>query len=947
MVFRIAKPISIFQQMVSALTGVMTSVISKLTALLGQEYTKLTGVQREVNFMKDELSSMNALLQRLAEVDGDLDVQMKEWRRQVQEMSYDIEDCIDDFMHRAGHNSTVDSAGLVHRVIQQLKALRVRHQIASQIQNLKARVEDASKRRMRYKLDERAFQSSTTTAIDPRLPSLYVEPDGLVGIDQPRDELIGLLMEEEGASVQQLKVISIVGPGGLGKTTLANEVYHTLEGQFQCRAFVSLSQQPDVKKILRNIFSQVSLQELFNMEMWDEEKLINTIREFLKNKRYFIVIDDVWSTQAWKTIKCALYMNNCGSRIITTTRIISIAKSCCSHHDHVYEIIPLSADDSKCLFFKRIFGSEDICPPQLEEVSNEILEKCSGLPLAIVTIASLLANKASTKEEWDRICNSIGSTLEKDPDLEEMRRILSLSYDDLPHHLKTCLLYLSIFPEDYEIERDQIVKRWIAEGFINTEGGQDLEEIGASYFNDLINRSMIQPMQIKYDGRVASCRVHDMILDLLISKSIEENFVTFMSGKCQRLFLQGKAHRLSLNYYSEEQAMVPTTMIISHCRSLSIFGYSEHMPRLSKFRVLRVLDIENGEEMEHKYFEHIRRLLHLKYLRLHLRSIVTLPEQLGELQHLRTLDLGETKITKFPKSIVQLQNLTCLRASNMELPENIGNLHDLQELCEIKINQNCSASSLLGLGSLTKLRILGVRWCIVKMDTDSRAFVDNLLSSLRKLGRLNLRSLCIQGYYGYSIDFLLDSWFPTPHLLQKFQMSLNYYFPRIPVWIAPLGRLTNLKINVDPVDEKTWEILGNLPSLMFLFVISKAAALKERFVVSSSMFICLKEFHFTCWNNGPGMMFEAGAMPRLEKMRVPFNAGSGLNFGIQQLSSLRHLVVEIICSGATVQEVDALEESIRSAADLLPNRPTLEVRTWDEENMAEEESMTEEIHTRG
>ncbi|PUZ67475.1 hypothetical protein GQ55_3G438000 [Panicum hallii var. hallii] len=933
--------------MVSALTGVMTSVISKLTALLGQEYTKLTGVQREVNFMKDELSSMNALLQRLAEVDGDLDVQMKEWRRQVQEMSYDIEDCIDDFMHRAGHNSTVDSAGLVHRVIQQLKALRVRHQIASQIQNLKARVEDASKRRMRYKLDERAFQSSTTTAIDPRLPSLYVEPDGLVGIDQPRHELIGLLMEEEGASVQQLKVISIVGPGGLGKTTLANEVYHTLEGQFQCRAFVSLSQQPDVKKILRNIFSQVSLQELFNMEMWDEEKLINTIREFLKNKRYFIVIDDVWSTQAWKTIKCALYMNNCGSRIITTTRIISIAKSCCSHHDHVYEIIPLSADDSKCLFFKRIFGSEDICPPQLEEVSNEILEKCSGLPLAIVTIASLLANKASTKEEWDRICNSIGSTLEKDPDLEEMRRILSLSYDDLPHHLKTCLLYLSIFPEDYEIERDQIVKRWIAEGFINTEGGQDLEEIGASYFNDLINRSMIQPMQIKYDGRVASCRVHDMILDLLISKSIEENFVTFMSGKCQRLFLQGKARRLSLNYYSEEQAMVPTTMIISHCRSLSIFGYSEHMPRLSKFRVLRVLDIENGEEMEHKYFEHIRRLLHLKYLRLHLRSIVTLPEQLGELQHLRTLDLGETKITKFPKSIVQLQNLTCLRASNMELPENIGNLHDLQELCEIKINQNCSASSLLGLGSLTKLRILGVRWCIVKTDTDSRAFVDNLLSSLRKLGRLNLRSLCIQGYYVYSIDFLLDSWFPTPHLLQKFQMSLNYYFPRIPVWIAPLGRLTNLKINVDPVDEKTWEILGNLPSLMFLFVTSKAAALKERFVVSSSMFICLKEFHFTCWNNGPGMMFEAGAMPRLEKMRVPFNAGSGLNFGIQQLSSLRHLVVEIICSGATVQEVDALEESIRSAADLLPNRPTLEVRTWDEENMAEEESMTEEIHTRG
>ncbi|CAN6334454.1 unnamed protein product [Urochloa humidicola] len=897
--------------MASALTGVMTEVIGKLMALLGEEYTKLTGVQREVNFMKDELSSMNALLQRLAEVDHDLDLQTKEWRRQVQEMSYDIEDCIDDFIHRIGHNGMDDSTGLVRRMVQQLKALRARHQIGSQIQELKARVEDASKRRMRYKLDERAFQSSTTAAIDPRLPSLYAEPDELVGIDQPRDELVKLLMEGEGASVQQVKVISIVGPGGLGKTTLANEVYRRLESQFQCRAFVSLSQQPDVKKILRNILSQVSQKEYFNMEMWDEENFINTIREFLKNKRYFVVIDDIWSTQAWKTIKCALYVNNCGSSIMTTTRIVSIAKACCSpHHDHVYEIMPLSTDNSKNLFFKRTFGSKDICPPQLEEISNEILQKCHGSLLAIVTLATLLANKASTKEEWIRVYSSIGSTLQKDPDVEEMRRILSLSYDDLPHHLKTCLLYLSIFPEDYEIERDQLVKRWIAEGFINMEDGQDLEEIGEKIFNDLINRSMIQPMKINCNGRVASCRVHDMILDLLISKSVEENFASFICGKNKKL-LQGMVRRLSLNYYSQEHTMVPSSAIISHCRSLSIFGYSEQMPPLSKFQVLRVLDIEN--------------------------------ERLGELQHLRTLDLGGTKITKLPKSIVQLKNLTCLRVCNLELPKEIGNLRALQELSEIKINQNCSASSVLELGSLTELRILRLRWSILNTNADNKAIVDNLLSSLRKLGRLNLQTLCIQCYFGHSFDFLLDSWFPTPNLLQKFQMSSNYYFPRIPAWIISLGNLTYLDINVDPVEEETLEILGNLPSLMSLWVSSKAAAPKERLAVSRRMFKCLKEFQLTCWRNGVGLMFEAGAMPRLEKLRVPINAGTGLYFGIQNLSSLRHLVVEIICSGATVQEVDALEESIRSAADLLPNRPTLEVRTWDEENMVEE-SMAEEIH---
>jgi ATPase subunit of ABC transporter with duplicated ATPase domains len=288
--------------MVSVLAGVMASVISKLTALLAEEYTKLKGVRRQVEFMKDELSSMNALLHRLAEVDCDLDVQKKEWRNQVREMSYDIEDCIDDFMKNLGQTDMAKAGGLVQSLVQQLKALRARHQISSQIQGLKARVEDASKRRMRYTLDERTFEPSISRAIDPRLPSLYAESDGLVGIDKPRDQLIKWLMEGVDPSVQQLKVISIVGPGGLGKTTLANEVYRKLEGKFQCRAFVSLSQQPDVKKILRSILSQVSQQEYANIDIWDEEKLINAIREFLKNKRSTRILDSSLAVGIWLCI---------------------------------------------------------------------------------------------------------------------------------------------------------------------------------------------------------------------------------------------------------------------------------------------------------------------------------------------------------------------------------------------------------------------------------------------------------------------------------------------------------------------------------------------------------------------------------------------------------------------------------------------------------------------
>lgn len=121
-----------------------------------------------------------------------------------------------------------------------------------------------------------------------------------------------------------------------------------------------------------------------------------------------------------------------------TTRNGNVAKTCCyPQNDTVYEIRPLTEADSKGLFFRRIFGSEDRCPIHLRDVSVEIIDKCGGLPLALITIASLLNVKSKNREEWLNIRNSIGLGLEENSDIDDMKRILSLSYSDLPHHLKT------------------------------------------------------------------------------------------------------------------------------------------------------------------------------------------------------------------------------------------------------------------------------------------------------------------------------------------------------------------------------------------------------------------------------------------------------------------------------------------------------------------------------
>jgi hypothetical protein len=504
------------------------------------------------------------------------------------------------------------------------------------------------------------------------------------------------------------------------------------------------------------------------------------------------------------------------------------------------------------------------------------------------------------------------------------------------------LLYLSIFPEDYEIKRDRLVRRWIAEGFITTEGGQDPREVGEGYFNDLANRSLIEPVEIQYDGQADACRVHDMILDLIISKSVEENFVTLSGDKNVNSLLHNKVRRLSLDYYhAREHTMVPSNMIVSHVRSLTIFGCAEDMPSLSNLQSVRVLDLENREVMEHNYLKHIIRLSQLKYLRLDVRRITALPEQLGRLQNLQTLDLGCTWIKKLPASIVQLQQLACLLVNSPELPQGIGNMQALQELSEVEINQNTSLSSVQELGSLTKLRVLGLNLNSHIYNTygGMKAYTNNLLMSLGKLGMLNLRSIQFQSYHPCSLDFLLDSWSPPPRLLQSFKMSIDYYFPRIPKWVASLDHLSYLSIYVDPVDEETFRILGDMPSLLYLWLTSRTARPKQRLIVSSNGFQHLKEFYFTCWESGRGLIVKAGALPELEMFRVPFNAHGvsslrgDLDFGIQNLTSLKHLHVEIVCYGAKVREVEALEDAVKNAAVCLSDELTLEVSRWDAEEI--------------
>ncbi|CAL4991153.1 unnamed protein product [Urochloa decumbens] len=918
--------------MASAATGVMSSLLAKLADLLREDYQMQKGVRREIAFLKDELSSMNALLERLADMEV-LDPQTREWRNQVREMTYDIEDCVDDYMRQLRNEPQRPSGvvGFFLGYVQKVKELVTRHEMAEQIQELRDRIVEAGHRRKRYKIDDAVSSGGMNVVpVDRRLPALYAEFGGLVGISVPRDEVIKLVGDGE----QGMKVVSIVGCGGLGKTTVANQVYRNIADQFDCHAFVSLSQNPDMVIIFRSILSQVKKNEYDTTSSCDQEDLIRELRDFLRDKRYLIVIDDLWSTQSWKTIKFALFDNTCGSRIIVTTRIGTIAKSCSSpQHDLVYKLRILSEDDSKRLFFRRIFGSEDKCPYQLKEVSTEIVRKCGGLPLAVITTASLLTTKSYARADWLKVCDSIGSGLEKNGDVEEMNLILSLSYNHLPHHLRTCLLYLSMFPEDYLIKRDYLVRRWIAEGFVSGNGGRNLEDEGECYFNELINRSLIQPVEYQYDGRVYACRVHDMILDLITCKAVEENFVTVVTDRKQMMVSQDKVHRLSLDYhglqYGTTNPIVPT-----YVRSLNIFRYSEQMIPLSDFRALRVLDLDGNENLESCYLEDVGNLFQLRYLRIKATNI-TLPEQVGELQSLVILDLLNCpNLGELPASIVKLRHLKWLLAPPVTFPDGIGNMQALESVSFIIVDYTTSTTLLQELGSLTRLRNLGLDWHINPLHRNRKTYEDNFVSLLGKLGSSNLQYLTLVS--PWSLDFLLDSWSPTP-LLQELGIK-GWYLSKIPVWMASLTNLTYLDVEVK-VRQETLQIIGDFPALQFLKLYSNPGAPNERcLVISNNGFPCLKKFSFVGWVN---MIFKEGAMPVLETLEFQIIVHDmqiacvfGLpDFGISHLSALRNLVVTVHCEGSRIEEVEALEATLQSAASMLPNHITLALHRFLESEM--------------
>ncbi|KAK4414180.1 putative late blight resistance proteinR1B-12 [Sesamum alatum] len=342
--------------------------------------------------------------------------------------------------------------------------------------------------------------------------------DTMVGFDddlvQLKDRLIG--------QQSKLQIIPIVGMGGIGKTTLAKNTYQDpfVVYHFDIRAWVTVSQEYCLREILLCLLDCTTKGLTNEMHEEGDEELCIRLYKSLKGRRYLVVIDDVWTTKAWDDIKMLFPDDSSGSRIVLTTRLSNIAayvNSCNPHHQMRF----LNDDESWKLLQEKACVEENYL--ELEKFGKEIAENCRVLPLTIAVIGGVLSKHDKTQDIWEHIAKNVSSFVTSND--EQCLRILSLSYNYLPHHLRPCFLYMGVFPEDYEIRVSKLIKLWVAEGFLKPIISQSLEEVAMKYLQDLIDRNLVLIRQRGSNGMIKSCSIHDLLLDLCLREGRKEKFL--------------------------------------------------------------------------------------------------------------------------------------------------------------------------------------------------------------------------------------------------------------------------------------------------------------------------------------------------------------------------------------------------------------------------------------
>ncbi|KAH9804396.1 NB-ARC domain-containing protein [Citrus sinensis] len=640
------------------------------------------------------------------------------------------------------------------------------------------------------------YPSGTRNVIphDSRVRSFFVEDDEVVGIESIKRKLIDLMVNGR----SERSVVAVVGVGGLGKTTLAGKLFNNdgLKTHFSSRAWVTVGKEYNKNELLRTVIKefhsfsgQPTPVEIHKME---EMELITTLRGHLKDKNYMVVFDDVWKIDFWGDVEHALLDNKKCGRIIVTTRHMNVAKACKSSSPvHIHELETLPPNEAWKLFCRKASGpsSGGCCPSELKELSQDILGKCEGLPLAIVAVGGLLSTKNRVVSEWKKLFDRLGSILGSDPHLKDCNRVLSEGYHDLPHHLKSCLLYFGLFQESCKVNCARLIRLWIAEGFVQYSKRPTSEQVAEEFLNELIDRSLVQVSERDISGRASICQVHDLMHEIIIRKTEELGFGRPLNG--EDLSHCSKTRRITIQGSIDDGAL--ESIKDSKVRSVFLFNVD---------KLMKLLDLEDAPV---DYLpEGVGNLFNLHYLSVKNTNVKIIPKSIGNLLGLEILDLKNSLVRELPVEIRNLKKLRYLMvyqyhytsgssvagAAVAKVHRGLGSLTDLQKLSIIEAD----SQALDELMKLRRLRKLGIRPQNGN-GKDVCALIANLenlelgleLSGLAEELFHHLLELRLTGTYEYELFHFEAGWFP------KLQKLLLWDFVAVKSVIIEKGAMPDIR----------------------------------------------------------------------------------------------------------------------------------------------------------
>ncbi|XP_026416932.1 putative disease resistance protein RGA3 [Papaver somniferum] len=739
----------------------VTEILKPLISLIYQQIPTAWGVKDDLTKLKNTLESIQALIASAEEKQIN-DPTVRLWMRNLKDVVYDADDVMDEFSYQTlRHHATGRRLkDKIREFGSPSNPLAFRFKMASKIRAINGRLEEIYKDSKMYQLQNTSIVQDNTTRVfqNNRLTSSVGGTDSiLLGREAAKSDIIKILIGKPSPSLsssssscgissqsQKVSALSIVGMGGLGKTTVAQMVYNDdlIVRNFEPRAWVCVSDTFDIFKILRDIIESITRHKCENPSNVDV--LANQVKEKLIGKKYLLVLDDLWNENAtyWENLKSYLSYGGIGSKILVTTRSRNVASVV---GGDVRDLEKLSKDACWSIIEKKVLsrGGAVLTDPEMISIGKDIAEKCDGLPLAANLLGSSMCSKRE-KSYWRSIVDDI-DRLRGTPEHNNVISILKLSYDNLSPPLKQCFSYCCIFPKDWEIEREMLIRLWMAEGFLlSSSGGESisLEDIGNEYFEYLLWSSFFQDVQ-KYQesGDIWKCKMHDLVHDLATGV-VDPNEFRIVKVRDDKEDVS-EVRRLQL-LIDEGQSLASPTVLsnavklrtivalepknISHvssffqCRRLrilcpldvwdrgwnpySLSSRSMSASSISKLKHLRYLDLSDmylspEVSLNHSYnlqililygcknvpsclLNKIGSLKSLRHLDISFSDIKSIPENIGSLENLSFLDLSGTEISKLPDSITYITSLRMLRfrsCCNLDaLPSELGALTRLRRL---------------------------------------------------------------------------------------------------------------------------------------------------------------------------------------------------------------------------------------------------------------------------